>query len=242
MELYNKDCFNVFPKIQNNTIDLVVVDLPYNQTACEWDVGFDLNLMWIELKRICKPNTTFCFFTTTKFGNKLINSNPKWFRYDLVMEKSKAVGFLSSKKMPLRSHEMIYIFGNPSGGKKIYNVQKTQGAKPYDKGIHSSSANIYGLDINETAEIEKKNIDGSRFPRSVMKTCSSNVNLFHPTQKPVEILEFLIKSYSNEGDTVLDFCMGSGSTGEASKKNSRFFIGIEMNKEYFDKASKRLEG
>jgi len=242
MELYNKDCFDVFPKIQNNTIDLVVVDLPYNQTACEWDVGLDLNLMWIELKRICKPNTTFCFFTTTKFGNKLINSNPKWFRYDLVMEKSRAVGFLSAKKMPMRSHEMIYIFGNPSGGKKIYNVQKTQGAKPYDRGNCASPAKVYGLNPTDDQVIEKKNTDGTRYPRSVMKTHFHNSNLIHPTQKPVEILEFLIKSYSNEADTVLDFCMGSGSTGEACKKNSRFFIGIEMNKEYFDKASKRLEG
>ena len=109
-KLFNDDCFNVFPSIPNKSVDLVLVDLPYGQTACEWDVEIDLKLMWENLKRICKDNCQYVFFTTVRFGNKLINSNQSWFRYDLVWEKYNSVGFLCANKMPLRSHEMIYIF------------------------------------------------------------------------------------------------------------------------------------
>ena len=111
-KIFNNDCFDVFPLIPKKSIDLVLVDLPYGQTACDWDIQIDLKLMWENLKRICKDNCQYVFFTTVKFGNKLINSNPSWFRYDLVWEKSNAVGFLSANKMPLRSHEMIYIFNS----------------------------------------------------------------------------------------------------------------------------------
>ena len=106
------DCFDEFKNIQDKTVDLVCVDLPYGQTACEWDSVIDLDKMWKELKRICKDNAVYVFFCTTKFGYSLINSNPKWFRYDLVWEKSKALGFLSANKIPLRKHEMIYA-GRP---------------------------------------------------------------------------------------------------------------------------------
>mgnify|MGYP003652329025 CR=1 FL=1 len=108
----NADCFDEFKNIKDKTIDLVCVDLPYGQTACKWDSVIDLSKMWDELKRICKEGTVYVFFCTTKFGNTLINSNKKWFRYDLVWEKSKSVGFLSANKLPLRQHEMIYVFYN----------------------------------------------------------------------------------------------------------------------------------
>jgi len=109
-EIYRMDCFDLFPQIDNNVIDLVIVDLPFGQTDNSWDVKIDLNTMWMHLKRICKINTTYLFYCTTKFGNELINSNPDWFRYDLVYEKSNIVGFLHSNHMPLRTHEMIYVF------------------------------------------------------------------------------------------------------------------------------------
>lgn len=237
MEIYNDDCFNILPKLEKDSVDLVVVDLPYNQTACKWDNGIDLNKMWIELKRVCKPNTTFCFFTTTKYGVDLINSNPKWFRYDLVFEKTNAVGFLSANKMPLRIHEMIYIFGKPSGGKKIYNAQKTLG-KPYIK-INNQPDNkecVYGK-IDRTNTIN----DGSRHPKSIVKATSAYRNtILHPTQKPTALIDFLIKSYSNEGDTIMDFTMGSGTTAVCCKNLNRNFIGVELNKEFYDKAVKRL--
>ena len=135
-KLYNDDCFNVFPSIPNKSVDLVLVDLPYGQTACKWDVEIDLKLMWENLKRICKDNCQYVFFTTVRFGNKLINSNQSWFRYDLVWEKSNSVGFLCANKMPLRSHEMIYIFNQPKKPKlefdRTYNPQKKPG-KPYNR-------------------------------------------------------------------------------------------------------------
>ena len=111
-KLFNDDCFNVFEKMDKDTVDMVLVDLPYGQTDCEWDIQIDLNKMWKELKRICKGKCQFVFFTTTKYGIDLINSNKRYFKYDLVWEKHQAVGFLSCNKMPLRAHEMIYIFNN----------------------------------------------------------------------------------------------------------------------------------
>ena len=131
--IYNDDCFNKFASIPDKSVQLVLVDLPYGQTACKWDSLIDLDKMWIELKRILKPNGLAVFFTTTKFGYKLINSNPKWFRYDIVWEKTTSAGFLSANKMPLRSHEMMYLFHSPTKPKAlnwIYNPQKTKGV-PY---------------------------------------------------------------------------------------------------------------
>jgi site-specific DNA-methyltransferase (adenine-specific) len=233
MELYNDDCFNVFDKIEKKSIDLVVVDLPYGQTACDWDIKIDLNKMWECLIPICKSNCIFVFFTTTKFGNDIINSKPKWFRYDLVWSKTNSVGFLSCNKMPLRQHEMIYVFSNPSGGKKTYNPQKTQG-KPY---INPKTADCKLYKAKRTLS---KSITGDRHPTSILNIKNSNHNSLHPTQKPVDLLDFLIKSYSNEGETVLDFCMGSGSTGEACKNTNRNFIGIEKNEEFYKIAEERL--
>ena len=237
MKLIKGDCLQKMNDIDAKSVDLVVVDLPYGQTACEWDVKIDLVQMWSELKKVCKKNSVFCFFTTTKFGIDLINSNPKWFKYDLVWEKTMAVGFLSANKMPLRSHEMIYVFGNPSGGKKTYNVQMVKGGKPYDSGFRNTATTIYGL-IDSVYQTKSEN--GDRHPKSVIKIANPNRNALHQTQKPLGILEFLIKSYSNEGETVLDFTMGSGSTGEACKNLNRNFIGIEKDDSIFEVAYNRL--
>jgi len=164
--LYNDDCFNVFSLIENKTIDLIILDLPYGQTACKWDNKIDLEKLWIELKRISKDNTQYIFFTTTKFGVDLINSNPKWFRYDLIWEKFKAVGFLSAKKMPLRNFEMIYVFSNPTKKGKIYNPQMTEG-KPYNKtSIGNERSCVYG---NLKRELPFINSTGKRYPQSILK-------------------------------------------------------------------------
>jgi hypothetical protein len=125
--LIHGDCLKLMPTLGDKSVDMVLVDLPYGQTACAWDCEIDLAEMWGQLKRICKPNANIVFFTTTKFGYQLIKSNEKWFRSDLVWEKPNIVGFLSAKKMVLRKHEMIYLFGKPSGGGKTYNPQKRQG-------------------------------------------------------------------------------------------------------------------
>ena len=234
-KIYNDNCFNVFHEIEQNSINMVLVDLPYGQTACEWDVKIDLIEMWKQLKIICKDNCQYVFFTTTKFGIELINSNPKWFKYDIVWEKYNSVGFFNANRMPLRVHEMIYIFNNPNASDKIYNPQKTPG-KPYKvKGHALKNPLIYGNKTVPTNENET----GDRHPLSVIKFHQSGDKV-HPTQKPLELCEWLIKTYSNENDNVLDFCMGSGTTVIACINTQRNYIGIEMNNDIFKIAEKRI--
>ena len=233
--IYNDDCFNVFDQIEKNSVNLVLVDLPYGQTACKWDSKIDLNKMWEQLKPICKDKCQYVFFTTTKFGNDLINSNPKWFRYDLVWEKTQPVGYLSANKQPLRSHEMVYIFSNPSKTHKIYTPQKTAGL-PY-KCVRGSDAKVYG--VQELITLTD-NLSGDRHPLSILKYGQTDKKL-HPTQKPTELCEWLIKSFSNEGDTVLDFCMGSGTTVIACINTKRHYIGLEKDADIFKIAEDRIE-
>ena len=367
MNIYNDDCFNIFPKIKRKSIDLILVDLPYGQTDCKWDIPIDLDKMWIELKKICKKNCMYCFFTTTKYGVALINSNPKWFRYDLVWEKSNAVGYLSANKMPLRKHEMIYVFNDDSNRcglilnmelkkyfqnvlkfigktkneinkelgnqstdhcfrnssqfelptektynqlikkyfqnvkkfigktrneinkelgnqstdhcfrdssqfelptektynqlikkydinkidnfleyKKVkslwekpkiltYNPQKTKG-KPYKTKEHKyKDKDVYG----ETGRPLVENKTGDRHPTTILKY-KSETKTIHRTQKPIKLTEWLIKTYSNKNDLVMDFCMGSGTTIVACKNLERDYIGIEKDKEIYDLAIKRI--
>lgn len=238
--LKNADCFDEFKEIKNKTVDFVCVDLPYGQTACKWDSVIDLKKMWVELKRVCKENCIYAFFCTTKFGNSLINSNPKWFRYDIVWEKTKIVGFLSANKMPLRKHEMIYIFRPPCSktNQPVYNPQKTKG-KPYKNNgdKHKNGIDIYG----GTVRIPHENKTGDRHPTSILKFNHDKEKL-HRTQKPVKLCEWLIKTYTNKGDLVLDFTMGSGSCIVACKNTNRQYIGIEKDKEIFDMAQVRVSG
>ena len=229
--IYNDDCFNVFSKIPDKTVQLVLVDLPYNQTACKFDKEIiDLNKMWVQLKRIGRENCKYVFFCTTKFGYDLITSNKEWFRYDLVWEKSNAVGFLNTKYQQLRAHEMIYVFHNskkPKNMNWIYNAQLVKG-KPYAVTKPAKAETCYGVqkvftNINE----------GIRHPRSVINHIpKDNRNKkLHFTAKPVALCEWLIKSYSNESDMVLDFTMGSGSTIIACINTNRKYIGIEKDKQ-----------
>lgn len=229
MEIYNNDCFEILPNIEKKSVDMVLVDLPYGQTSCSWDCMIDLKVMWKELKKCCKRNCTYVFFCTSKFGYKLIQSNEKWFRYDLVWEKSRKVGFLNANKMPLRQHEMMYVFTEKQG---TYNPQKTEG-KPYNN--IGTETELY----RSCKRIPTIN-NGTRHPTSILKFNNPAKSL-HRTQKPVELCEWLIKTYSNEGDIVLDFTMGSGSTGVACKNTNRKFIGIEKGKDIYAIAEERLK-
>jgi len=387
MELFNADCFDILPEIKDKSVNMFLLDLPYNQTNCKWDKEIiNLEKMWVEIKRIMKPNAIIVFFTTAKFGYRLIHSNPKWFRYDLIWKKSRKVGFLSANKMPLRQHENIYVFKDEQG---TYNPQKTKG-KPYNtkarietecvyknkeenykrteninKGdrhptsvIEHENIYVFGNDnkddlenirnkdlrayaqkvkdyigkgvtqinkdmkntkaqhffgminssqfgiptettynklielyrINEMSEFiehdklknmwekekeptynpqktegtsykckqgqqtnlygikDKANVitenKGDRHPTSVIENTVLEYNnpkkSLHRTQKPVELCEWLIKSYTNEGDLVCDFCMGSGTVGVACNNTKRQFIGIEKNDEIFEIAYNRI--
>ncbi len=233
IELYNDDCMNVLDNL-GHTIDLGIFDLPYGQTKCDWDNTIDLTLLWTKLTNISKPTTCFIFFTTTRFGYELIKSNEKMFRYDLVWSKpnSKA-GFLNSKKMPMRTHEMLYVF---------YKKLPTYNFSMYHTKIKSimqkkKPSGVYG-NINEG----QWSVYEPRPPSSILEfNINKNIKIRnHPTEKPIELLKWIIKYYSNENDVVLDVTMGSGSTGVACKELNRYFIGIEMDKTYYDIACNRL--
>ena len=240
--IYNDDCFNVFKNIPDKSVSLVSVDLPYGNTDLVWDKKIDLEKMWIELKRIGKSNCNYVFFCMTRFGMELINSNPKWFRYDLVWMKNIAVGFLASKLRPLRNFEMIYIFQNnikPKDAERVYNPQMTEG-KPYSRVMNVHPSRMAHYDTLRTSKMELVVNEGTRFPKSILEFGRDTQGGIHPTQKPVALCEWLVKTYSNEGDVVLDFCMGSGSTIIACLNTNRQYIGVEKDPVIFEKSSHRI--
>ena len=326
MELYNTDCLDKMKDIPDNTIDLLFCDLPYGQTSCKWDSLIDLGVFWKEVNRICKIDCPMFFTCSTKFGVSLINSNPKNFRYDLVWVKSAPCGFLNAKKMPMKKHEMIYVFyrklpfydlsshthkflkdnskvkiktelysnENNEEPRELYRnkagqydpplpnsvvKEKSQTSKEMKAGINNlygnmkggAIGNIHGTNYdpplpNSLLEVNYKVIEGKslygnekekkRFldengkiilndtrydpplPNSLLEIKSQKGK--HATQKPTELIEWCLKYYSKEGDTVLDPTMGSGSTGVACKNTNRKFIGIEKDEDIYNSALKRL--
>jgi len=228
------DCLEAMKGIPSGTVDMVLADPPYGTTQCKWDSVIDLKLMWQELKRIIKPRGVIILTAAQPFTSVLTCSNLKMFKYDLVWEKPNATGFLNAKKMPLRAHESALVFYNKL---PTYNPQMTYGHERKKTKRKTVNSECYGKAFNLT-EYDST----SRYPRSVQKFSSDKQKgSFHPTQKPVEFMEWLIKSYTNPGDVVLDFCMGSGTTGVAAIRNGRKFVGIERNDEYFDTAKQRIE-
>ena len=231
------DCLERMKEIPDNSVDLVLVDLPYGTTQNKWDSVIDLEIMWEQLKRICSDNTPKIMFAQTPFDKVLGCSNLKELKYEWIWEKTTATGHLNAKKMPMKAHENILVFYDKL---PTYNPQKTSGHKPansYTK--HQDDGSNYGK--------TKVGVSGGgqtdRYPRSVQvfKTDKQKVSL-HPTQKPVSLLEYLINTYSNEGDTVLDFTFGSCSTGVAALNTNRKFLGVEMEENYFDIGASRMEG
>jgi len=230
----NADCFDVFPFIEDKSIDAIICDLPYGTTACKWDSILPFEKLWEHYNRVIKDNGVIILFGREPFSSKVRLSNEFNYRYDWIWEKSKATNFLFAKQMPLIAHEDIMIFY-----KKLptYNPQKTKG-KPYNKGFEKRN------EIEAVGKIGNGNLiineSGERNPRSVIyfRTAESEGKL-HPTQKPIELIEYLIKTYTNEGDMVLDNTMGSGTTNLACIKLKRKSIGIEKEKQYYDVAVRR---
>ena len=292
MELINGDCLEVMKDMSDNSIDFLFADLPYAQTSCKWDVLIDLEQFWKQVNRICKQEATMAFTCSVKFGNSLINSNPKCFRYDLIWVKSAACGFLNAKKMPMKKHEMVYIFYRKLP--KVYtenialhhthkflkqdkvkeenvvydqqhksdlygektkrdNIHKTRYNPPLPNSVikeenvivetrdttnHKNESDLYGS--IERPDFKRKNGE-SRYapplPNSILEIKSEKGK--HATQKPVPLMEWLIKYYTREGETVLDPTMGSGGTGIACSNQNRKFIGIEKDSEIFKIALER---
>ena len=234
MELIQGDCLEVMKNIPSASVDMILCDLPYGTTRNKWDTCLNLSKLWEQYKRIIKDNGAIVLFSQMPFTAALVMSNPKMFRYEWIAEKSLATGFLNAKRMPMKAHENILVFY-----KKLptYNAQMTKG-KPYS----ITRRDIGGQYLHNFESIETKN-EGTRCPRDVLRDlwqpyCGGK--MYHPTQKPVPLLEYLIKTYTNEGDTVLDNCMGSGSTGVACVNTKRDFVGVELDENYFDIARRRI--
>lgn len=223
-------------KITDESIDMILCDLPYGTTQCKWDTIIPFDSLWREYNRIIKPNGAIILTATQPFTSTLVTSNLDMFRYSLVWEKSKSTGFLNSKKMPLRAHEDILVFYK---NLPTYNPQKTIG-KPYDKGKVNRNTEVYR---EQKGEMHVKNDDGTRYPRSVQyfKTAESEGKVYHPTQKPLTLFEWLIKTYTNENEVVLDNCIGSGTTAIASIRTNRKYIGIEKDEEYYNITLERIK-
>lgn len=234
------DCLEVMESIQDKSIDMILCDLPYGTTACKWDSIIPLCKLWEQYRRIIKDNRAIVLTASQPFTTTLVSSNLWLFKYEWIWEKSKASNFLQSGYMPLKAHENILVFGK---GKVFYNPQKTIG-KPYsgDKraGKKGSETDAYNRVPNPLFRRGSK--DGTRFPRTVQyfKTAESEGKQLHPTQKPVALFEYLIKTYSNEGALVLDNCAGSGTTGIACQNTNRNYFLIEKDPKYYDIMKERL--
>jgi len=227
------DCLERMKEIPDCSIDMVLADPPYGTTRCKWDSIIDLELMWEQLKRIIKPRGVIVLTCAQPFTSVLTCSNLPMFKYDLVWEKPNATGFLNAKKMPLRAHETALVFYNKL---PTFNPQMTHGHKMVSTKRKPVQSECYGKSIVKTDYSST-----SRYPRSVQKFSSDKQKgSYHPTQKPVEFMEWLIKSYTNEGDHVVDFCFGGGTTPIAARNLSRDFTGIEMDEAYFEIAKNRL--
>lgn len=252
-KLYNGDCLEIMGKLidTGTKVDMILTDLPYGTTNCKWDSVIPLNEMWLRLNKLVNKNTAICLFSDEPFTSNLIVSNIKKFKYRITWDKVVPSGFLNAKKMPLKEVEDICVFYeklpiyNPQfterteDEKKIYKQKLPKGYKIEDRILDDSPYNKF------KTEPEKDNVQG-KYPTNLIRfnqrnnECN-NRNRVHPTQKNINLLEYLIKTYTNEGDLVLDFTMGSGSTGVACMNTKRRFIGIELDKKYFDIAKERIE-
>jgi site-specific DNA-methyltransferase (adenine-specific) len=231
--LYCGDCFDILPKLDVQA-DAIISDMPYGVTNCRWDKRIPLDTFWATVEPLIKLSANVVLFSAGKFTVDLICSKRKWYRYDLIWQKSKKVGFLWANNMPMRNHESIHIFNRRGFFKKAtYNPQKTVGGKVYSK-IISRRSNIYRQDKRYLHES-----DGTLHPCSVLSFASERGQ--HPTQKPIALMEHLVKSYTNENDIVIDMFMGSGSTGVATVNTNRKFIGIERDEKFFDIAVERIK-
>lgn len=239
-KLYNGDCLEIMKDIEDNSIDMILCDLPYGVTKNKWDSVIPFDELWKQYNRIIKDNGAIVLFAQGMFTANLMQSNSKNWRYNLIWEKDRPSGFLNAKRMPLRSHEDICVFY-----KKLptYNPQMWEGKPLHGMGNKFKEGglgnNNYGKFSSNTNPSALRKGDTQKHPRSVLKFPRPHPPV-HPTQKSLECCEWLINTYTNEGDIVLDNCMGSGTTGVACMNTNRRFIGIELDEKYFEIAKNRI--
>lgn len=229
--IYNEDCLVGMNRIPDASVDLILTDLPYGITDCAFDKRLPFEPLWKQFWRVAKPNAAVVLFSVGKFTIELAYSQLKYYRYEWIWQKNLAVGFLNAKKMPLRAHENILVFYRKL---PTYNPQFTKG-KPYKTKYTSGTQNYGKVKTN----FNYKMTDGRRYPRDVFS--EDRLQEYHAQQKPTALLEYLIRTYSNEGELVLDATMGSGSTGVAAINTGRKFIGFEIEEDYFNIAKQRIE-
>lgn len=233
MQLYHGDCLEVMRKLPDKSVDMILCDLPYGITRCAWDNVIQFDALWDQYKRVIKDNGAILLFGSEPFSSRLRMSNPRMYRYDWIWRKSTASGHLNANRMPLNNHETISVFYKHL---PTYHPQMGTGGQ-YRRFKKNPKSNLYG---QERSYININN--GTRYPVSVIDfSAPNNKDRLHPTQKPVELLEYLIKTYTDPGDVVLDNCMGSGSTGVACVRTGREFVGIEMDPGYFETARERID-
>lgn len=237
IELKQGDCIELMKCIPDYSIDMILCDLPYGTTRNKWDSIIPFEYLWSQYKRIIKSDGVIVLFGSGMFTAELMMSNKSMWKYNLIWEKTTPTGFLNANKMPLRAHEDLCVF---CGGKATYNPQKTSGNPRKVSSAKHKRNSKFSTDYGTYNHVGYDSTD--RYPRSVLKfkTDKQKCSL-HPTQKPVALLEYLIKTYTNKGEIVLDNCMGSGSTGVACLNTGRNFIGIELDEHYFEIAKNRIK-
>jgi site-specific DNA-methyltransferase (adenine-specific) len=254
-QIYLGDCLEVMKDIDDKSIDMILCDLPYGITACKWDTIIPFERLWEQYKRINKDNGAIVLFGSQPFTSKLIMSNLKMFKYEWIWEKTQASNFMNIKYQPLKSHENILIFGNNGFCYNPIRIKRTEKSLlRHKKGTEfkekiKTNHKMNHLNFKITNQTYDK--DGMKNPISVIKFSNNkayiglektyNSKFKHPTQKPVALFEYLIKTYTNESELVLDNCIGSGTTAISCLNTNRKFIGIELNQEYCEIANKRIE-
>ena len=238
-KIYNEDCLVGMKRIPDSSVDCVICDLPYevlnkgNKNA-QWDRVIPFEPLWEQYLRVSKENAAIILFAQGMFTCDLMNSNRKLWRYNLIWDKRRPSGFLNANRMPLRSHEDICVFYRQL---PTYNPQMVKDGGKYERGgPNSKSNNVYGK-----IEKREKSYTDERYPQSILSYSKKVLPGQHPTQKPVDLIAYLVRTYSNEGEVILDNCMGSGTTAIACMRENRHFIGFELNKDYYDKANERIE-
>ena len=233
IDLRHGDCLEIMKNIPDGSVDMIICDLPYGTTACKWDSIIPFEELWKGYCRIIKDDGAIILFGSEPFTSILICSQISLFRYDLIWDKQKGCDFLNANRKPLKSHENILVFYKKS---PTYNKQYWY-STPYKKiNGNKKQSSVY----HDSHDVDTESTDGKRNPLSIL-SFPRDGNRVHPTQKPVALLEYLIKTYINEGETVLDNCMGSGSTGVACVNTNRRFIGIELDDKYFEIAKQRID-
>lgn len=236
--LWQGDCLELMANIPDNSVDMILCDLPYGTTRNKWDVVIPFDELWEQYNRVIKDSGAVVLFGSEPFSSNLRISNIESYKYDWIWEKPKGTGHLNAKRQPMRNIETISVFYKKQC---TYNPQMEKGTPYKNKAGKNHQSNNSMTDCYGAYKDFRYDNSGFRYPKQLLKFGVVERNTVHPTQKPVDLLEYLIKTYTNEGELVLDNCMGSGSTGVACVNTNRRFIGIEKEQKYFDIAKERIE-